>query len=215
MIKYRLIAFDMDGTLVKRPSSWEKIHKYFGTEDIEKRNWELYSNGLIDYQEFMRRDIKAWGKVSRDKITQILLDYQFMDGALALAEYLREKPVYKVIITSGIDILAQDVAKKLKFNDYYANGLEFDDDGYLTGEGIVRVEPFCKDKVLNRLMLKMDVAKDQVISVGDSYYDIGLFNTSGLSIGIDNKDLHSVNVNYIVKDLYELLELLKTLFDEQ
>ncbi|MEM3421110.1 MAG: haloacid dehalogenase-like hydrolase, partial [Candidatus Hadarchaeum sp.] len=52
------------------------------------------------------------------------------------------------IITGGLDVLAGNVARDLGIPHIIANGLEVDKSGYLTGEGILRVEPRHKDKNL-------------------------------------------------------------------
>jgi len=206
---FKLIVFDMDGTLVKRPSSWEKIHEYFGTRKIEEESWKLYDEGKISYEEFMRRDIAAWGRVHINEIRRIVLNYEFLDGAFELANFLSEKGLYRVIITAGLDILARDVAEKLGFNEYHANGLEYDDYGYLTGRGIMRVEPFKKDKVLRGILNKRGLKFKDVIAVGDSYYDYSLFKLVGLSIGIKSEELKGLKVDYEAEDLYDVVNILR------
>ncbi|MCP8305171.1 MAG: hypothetical protein H3Z50_06890, partial [archaeon] len=62
LAKYKLIAFDLDGTLLVQKSSWSTLHEYFGTASIARQTFALYHQGMIDYAEFMRRDISAWPK---------------------------------------------------------------------------------------------------------------------------------------------------------
>ena len=40
----------------------------------------------------------------------------------------------------------------LKVDDWIANGFEFDDEGYLTNDGICRLHASDKGKVIHRLM---------------------------------------------------------------
>jgi HAD superfamily PSPase-like hydrolase len=206
---FELIVFDMDGTLIKRPSSWEKLHRYYGTTDKEKRYLEAYLNGEIDYPEFMRKDISSWGdNLHINHISRILLSYEFMDGALMLAEYLSKHKIVKGIITAGLDIVAEDVCKRLKFDFYVANGFEIDDNGYLTGEGILRVEPLRKGDVMKAIIDRMGISDENVISVGDAHYDKGLFEHSRIKIGISDESIAHM-VDYLAKDLYEVLDYLR------
>jgi phosphoserine phosphatase len=60
ILPYKLVAFDMDGTLLTQKSSWGKLHRYFGTYELSLKNMEAYEQGKIAYNEFMRRDIMLW-----------------------------------------------------------------------------------------------------------------------------------------------------------
>ena len=61
-----LAAFDLDGTILQHESSWVAIHKRFKTEHKGAASLKLYSEGKIDYREFMRRDISCWPRELRD-----------------------------------------------------------------------------------------------------------------------------------------------------
>ncbi|PCN51222.1 hypothetical protein B6U99_00300 [Candidatus Geothermarchaeota archaeon ex4572_27] len=207
--RYRLIAFDMDGTLVQHPSSWERLHEHFGTVEVGARNWELYVRGEIDYEEFMRRDIAAWGRVSMELVRRVLLGYRLADGAEELARFLGRAGLVRVIVTAGIDIVAEDVCRRLGFDEYVANGLEVDSEGKLTGRGILRVEPFRKEEALKPILRRRGVSWDEVIAVGDDFHDASLFRAAGLSIGIEGERLGDVRVDYRVEGLRELIPLLR------
>lgn len=212
MPKQILAIFDMDGTLIKRPSSWEKIHIHFNTQDIEKSVLDLYNRGLIDYNEFMRRDIAAWGNnIHISLIRKILLDYEFVKGAYELSAYLKEKRAICGIITAGIDIVANDVTRKLNFDFYLANGLDVDKHGFLTGEGILRVEPNKKGEILNSVVRELGIDIELLLVFGDSKYDIGMFRLADISIGLNSGELDPDDVDYLVNNLLEALNILKIL----
>lgn len=59
-MQYKLIAFDMDGTLLTEKSSLWNLHRYFGTYEESLRNMRDYEKCKIAYDEFMRRDIILW-----------------------------------------------------------------------------------------------------------------------------------------------------------
>ena len=60
-MRFKLVAFDLDGVLVKEPSAWWSLHRAFGTYGASKENLMAYEAGQIEYPEFMRRDIRLWG----------------------------------------------------------------------------------------------------------------------------------------------------------
>ncbi len=57
----RLIAFDLEGTLVKSVSSWVELHKRFGTWDTGGREYaDLFFSGKIDYARWAELDASLW-----------------------------------------------------------------------------------------------------------------------------------------------------------
>src|SRR5579875_3458921 len=54
--KFKLAAFDLDGTLTEGDPSWVMIHKKFGTLNVGEEGERLYSQGLITYRDFIFRE---------------------------------------------------------------------------------------------------------------------------------------------------------------
>jgi len=186
----RLMVFDLDGTLVEEPSSWSKIHQHFGTQTVERRNLRAYSRGDITYDEFAVRDIEAWPRATHlDDIWRILQDYRYVPGARACLEGLKKMGLLTAIVSAGLDLLASAVADDLAIDYVLANGLEVDEEGYLTGKGITRVEPLKKDLALDTLLQRIGLRPSQVAAVGDTKFDAGLLRLAavGFSLGTDEE----------------------------
>lgn len=181
MKRFLVAAFDMDGTLLEEDSSWVAIHKHFGTEEIGKKSLELYTKGKITYEEFMRRDIAAWPKgISKEEIERILSSYKIRRGAVSTVSRLRKMGIEPVIVTSGIDILASNVARDLGIKKWVANSLIFDNEGKLTERGRCFVEPLRKDAAFLRLISQLGAKRDETIAVGDTPYDISFLKVAGI-----------------------------------
>ncbi|MDG6909600.1 MAG: HAD-IB family phosphatase [Nitrososphaerota archaeon] len=179
--KFRLAAFDLDGTVLERDSSWVAIHRAFGTEHLGAASLRLYTEGVIDYKEFMRRDIASWPRgVKREQIEEILSGYKIRREAPKVMDDLRAMGIKTALVTSGIDILAKDVVRDLKIDYMVANGLRFDRDGILLPTGVGRVDPTRKDLAYRRLLRKVGVRPKQSIAVGDTTYDLAFLKTAGL-----------------------------------
>ncbi|MCI4434764.1 MAG: HAD-IB family phosphatase [Thermoplasmata archaeon] len=197
----KLVAFDMDGVLTKCRSSWYYIHKYFGTDNSE--NIRLFNEGKIDYPTFMYLDTMLWKlkdkNLTREKLSTIFDKMELMKGAKETVQTLKSKGKILVVITGGLDILAEIVCKKLGIEIYYANGLETDEKGLITGKGIVRVDPYRKDLVLQELMKKYSIKREEVAAVGDGEVDIPMFRIAGLSIAFNpfTEDVRS-NANIVI-----------------
>ena len=84
--KFKVIVFDMDGTLVKETSCWETLHRYFQSNPkLVKRNMEDYLAGRISYCEWMRRDLLLWKRHNKyphiSEVKEALKKYKMIEGA--------------------------------------------------------------------------------------------------------------------------------------
>ena len=181
MSQFRLAAFDLDGTVLEHNGSWVALHKAFGTEHLGEASLKLYTEGKIDYKEFMRRDIACWPKkVTRGQVAEILSGYRIRKEAPGLFEELRARGMRTALVTSGIDILAKEVAEKLEIDYWVANGLRFDESGELLPTGVGRVDPTRKDRAYARLLKKVGIPAKRTIAVGDTIYDLAFLKSAGL-----------------------------------
>ncbi len=210
----RLVALDMDGTLVDVPSSWGMIHAHFGDENAEGlRRFMAYE---IDDHEFVRSDVRIWWKHRPDltiqEVDAILDGAPLMPGARELIAGLRARGVRTAIVSGGIDLLADRLARELGIDFVRANGFELRPDGRLTGEGIVRVPIHRKEDVLADLQAELGIDPAETASVGNSEIDVGLFRRSRVGIAfLPEDDVVRDGATYVVSrpDLREALEILK------
>ncbi len=170
--KYKVIVFDMDGVLTEENSSWVTIHNYFGVENKVFLN--EYIEGKIDYPEFMRRDISLWHKIRIEEIEKIFKNYKLTFGAKETTSELKERGYITVLVSAGLDILANKIGRILKLDYIFANGLKTNKAGYLTGEGIYKVDLLRKDRILTTLSWKLKIPFGQFIAIGDSIFDVPL-----------------------------------------
>jgi len=208
-MKYRLVAFDMDGTLIEQDSSWWAIHRHFGVEEEARQNLEAYERGEIDYPEFMRRDIKLWRPTPHiSQIERIFADFKLAPNAADVVSEIHRRNYEIAIITGGIDVLAGKVARRLKIDHVLANGLEVDERGYLTGEGIFRVEPYMKHEALKGLVRKLNCTFAECVAVGDSKYDANFLKHAGLGVAIGEDMVLAQVADVVIKDFGHFSQLL-------
>ncbi len=206
----KLIVFDMDGVLTDCKSSWYFIHRYFGTDNIE--NIRLFNEGKIDYPTFIYKDVMLWKEkdpfLTIEKLREIYEKMPFMNGAFETIEKIKENGLKIAIITGGLDIIAEIVSKKMGIEIYYANGLEVDGNGIITGKAKMRVNPYRKDIALLNLLKKLGIQRTETVAVGDGEVDVPMFRLVGTSIAFDPLD-ESVEKNARIvikkKDLREIL----------
>jgi phosphoserine phosphatase len=180
------VIFDLDGVLVDIDSSWRLVHRAFGVDN--EVNYRRYLAGEIDFKEFMRTDINLWGKQPIKKIEEILDTVPIMSGAAEVVNTVKDSGMKPVILSSGISILANRVARELGIGVVYANRLVVDEEGWLTGEGEEVVPLKDKHKVLREVVLREGVVLRHCIVVGDSRFDVSAFKGVGLSVAFNPRD---------------------------
>lgn len=179
--KILLAALDMDGTVLEHESSWVALHQAFGTTEVGEASLKLYTDGKIDYKEFMRRDISSWPRgVTKGEIQKILSGYRIRAEAQPTIDELKRRGIKTALVTSGIDILAEEVAKELGIDYWVANGLRFDKDDKILSEGVGRVDPTRKDLAYLRLLARIGIPSRQTIAIGNTVYDLRFLRSAAL-----------------------------------
>jgi phosphoserine phosphatase len=111
-----------------------------------------------------------------------------MSGAKKCMTFLRNKSVKTAIVSAGLDILAERVAKDLGIDYVFANGIKSDERGFITGEGLLNVRLMHKDEAVKRLAKQSNVSHDKIAAVGNSCFDIPMFEICGLGIAFNPED---------------------------
>ncbi len=185
-----LVCFDMDGVLIDVGSSWVMVHKHFGVEN--QAGLEAYLNGEFDDKEFIRRDVALWlakqPQLRREDFQKIFQEPPFMDGVQETVETLQAEGIECAIVSGGVNIIAEDIARRLRIPHVAANGFLYDDEGHLTGEGIVKTPLNDKALPLLEFAREMDVPLERILSIGNSMPDTSMFEVTGRSIAFHPED---------------------------
>ena len=201
----RLIAFDVEGTLVKARSSWVELHKKFGTWEKGKEYAELFFAGKIDYARWAELDVSLWLGKSREEILEWADSVEYNDYAFELIDFLRENGFKIALLSSGLMCLAGRVARELKADYVFANELVFKD-GKVAGV-VPAVDFEGKGAILRRL--KEELKPELTIAVGDGLNDLSMFREADVSIAINPHE--GVEGDHVVESLREVREIVEGL----
>ena len=186
----RLAVFDMDGVLIDARSSWVLVHSHFGTDNED--SLEAFLRGEIDDHEFIRRDVERWsrasGRVSYSEVVEVLDSAVPFPGAIETLRALGGMGVKTAIVSGGLLYLARRIGSQCGADLVFANDVEVDDDGYLTGGGIVNVPLREKGSVVTRIQGEFGISPAETVAVGDSMVDVTMFRHAGLSIAFNPRD---------------------------
>src|SRR5688572_16766319 len=189
-VPVELVCFDMDGVLIDVGSSWVMVHKHFGVQN--EASLRAYLSGEFDDAEFIKRDAALWlrlkPKIRRSDFEAIFREPPLMPGVVETVETLRAEGVEMAIVSGGVDVMAENVAKRLGIPRVAANGFRYDDEGHITGEGIVRTPLNDKAQPILRFAKELGIPLARVLAVGNSLPDISMFEAAGRSIAFHPED---------------------------
>lgn len=211
MSQIKLVVFDMDGTIIEPRSSWAMIHDHFGTDNSEML--QMYIDHKISDKEFVKADIALWNSksdrpVNEEYINSILDKAKPRKGAEELIRSLHEENIKTLILSGGIQYLADKWAKKWNMDDALANDLIDDSEGNLTA--VIKSSGHNKGPVMEGMIEKYNLSKNEIAAVGDTVVDIPTFERAGLSVAVNTEDERVISkANYHLKgDLSELTKLI-------
>jgi phosphoserine phosphatase len=183
---FRLVIFDLDGTLTQERSIWEYIHKQLG-------KWygfaEEYQNqflaGKISYEEFCERDAEVWKGIRVEKLLEIVKTVPFHPGVDELIRFLKKKSLKLAMVSSGLSLLTDWVHQRYGFDYSVSNDLLYEN-GVLTGKVKIQVYFDKKAEWVEKILKKFRVKPEQVIAIGDSKGDMDMFQMVGFSIAFNS-----------------------------
>ena len=191
----RCVVFDCDGVLVDSVSSWKTLHDGFGTDN--SKNLSRFIAGEISDVEFMSSDIAMWKEIQdpihKDELFRMYSGVPLMKGSRETIQHLQDSGVYVAIVSAGVDLFVSSIAAMLKVDDWIANGFEFDDEGFLSDDGICRLHASGKGDVIHRLTKMHGFSPDEIVSVGDSEMDLSMRIEGSHFIGFNPSRESSIN----------------------
>ena len=183
----KVVVFDCDGVLVDAVSSWRTLHDSFGTDNAV--NLTRFIRGEISDVEFMRSDIQMWkavrNPIHQDELFRAYAGVALMPGARECVKHLQDAGVFVAIVSAGVDLFVSSIASMLKVDDWIANGFVFDEEGFLTDEGVCRLHASGKGAVIDRLLEMNGFEAKDCVSVGDSEMDLSMMVDGSRFIGFN------------------------------
>jgi len=209
-IKYKLVMFDMDGTLLDGRSIFILSEK----KGFKNKLLKSLKEDKQPYQKSIEiaKFLKGLNSL---ELLEIVRRIPLQKNAEIVAQKLKQKNIKTAVITDSYQFIADDIKKRLGFDYAFANNLIIEEN-IVTGEIILnnnnlrRCETgltysICKGLILEKLCKNLDIKTEEVIAIGDGQVDIGMIKKAGLGIAYKASEKVQKNADIISNDLAVIL----------
>jgi phosphoserine phosphatase len=193
MPRFDLIAFDVDGTLVRAPNDltvWEILNeRYTGTPDHNKVRYAMYREGKLSYAEWVALDVGGWleAGATRDDMIEGFAPLRLVPGTREALEELRGHGSRLAVISGTLDVMLHTLLPDPPFDEIFANHIGFDDAGKISHWKATPFDMHGKAKALRGIAAREGISLKRCAYVGDSSNDVWIAREAGFSIALNPK----------------------------
>ena len=184
----RLVAFDMDSTLIN-VEVMDELARRHGVGDRVEAITSRAMNGEIDFQESFRARAALLAGMPAQVLHEVAGKVPLNPGAERLIRALRHFGYRMAIISGGFQYVGDRLRERLGIDHVFANELRIAD-GLITGE--VRgeiIDAAAKAALLRRLARDEGILLAQTIAIGDGANDLPMLSAAGLGVAYHAKQL--------------------------
>ena len=183
----RLICFDMDSTLIQTECI-DELAVRAGVGEQVKAITESAMRGEIDFKESFTRRVALLKGLDVSVMQDIAEHLPITEGADRLMTVLKRCGYKIAILSGGFTYFGEFLQRRYGIDYVYANELEIDDEGKLTGRYVGDVVDGHRKAELLKLIAQVEkVNLAQTIAVGDGANDLPMLSEAGLGIAFHAK----------------------------
>lgn len=189
---YRLIAFDMDSTLINIECVDEIADVAGRRQEVGEITEAAMRGDIADYKDSLRRRVALLAGVPEAALQQVYDQrLQLNPGVPEFVRACQRAGLKTLLISGGFSFFSERIRQHLKLDFARANTLGVFN-GRLTGTLFDRpwgdiVDGAEKKRVLLEVAELMGIATEQTIAVGDGANDLPMMMAAGLSIAYHPK----------------------------
>ena len=183
----RLICFDMDSILIQTECI-DELADRAGVGDQVKAITESAMRGEIDFKESFTRRVALLKGLDSSVFEDIANKMPITEGVDRLMAVLKRCGYKIAILSGGFTYFGEFLQRKYGIDYVYANELEIDDNGKLTGRYVGEIVDGHRKAELLKLIAQVEkVNLAQTIAVGDGANDLPMLGQAGLGIAFHAK----------------------------
>ena len=183
----RLICFDMDSTLIQTECI-DELAKRAGVGDKVSEITARAMRGEIDFKESFKERVALLKGLDASVMKDIAEHMPITEGTDRLMSVLKTCGYKIAILSGGFTYFGEYLQKKFGVDYVYANELEIDENGKLTGTYLGDIVDGHRKAELLKLIAQVEkVNLAQTIAVGDGVNDLPMISEAGLGIAFHAK----------------------------
>ncbi len=195
----RLVAFDMDSTLIK-VEVIDELARVHGVGDEVAAITERAMRGEIDFKESFRRRVALLKGLSATAVAEVTATVPLTDGARRLISALKHFGYRTAIISGGFMPVGDRMQRELGIDYVHANALETKD-GVVTGAVAGEIIDAERKATLLRALCRNDgIALAQSIAIGDGANDLPMLATAGLGVAFHAKPIVRESASHAISN---------------
>lgn len=183
----RLICFDMDSTLIQTECI-DELAERAGVGEQVRAITASAMRGEIDFKESFTRRVALLKGLDVSVMKDIAEHLPITEGTDRLMSVLKTCGYKIAILSGGFTYFGEYLQRRYGIDYVYANELEIDEDGKLTGRYVGEVVDGRRKADLLKLIAQTErVNLAQTIAVGDGANDLPMLSEAGLGIAFHAK----------------------------
>lgn len=183
----RLICFDMDSTLIQTECI-DELAIRAGVGEQVRAITERAMRGEIDFKESFKERVALLKGLNVSVMKEIAESMPVTEGVDRLMSVLKRCGYKIAILSGGFTYFGEFLQRRYGIDYVYANELEIDENGKLTGRYIGEIVDGQRKAELLKLIAQVEkVNLAQTIAVGDGANDLPMISEAGLGIAFHAK----------------------------
>lgn len=193
----RLIAFDMDSTLIQAEVI-DELAREAGVGEQVAAITAAAMRGELDFAQSFRRRVALLQGLSEARLTAVAERIPLTEGAERLFAALKQLGYRTVVLSGGFTWFGKLLAHKLPIDELHANELEIRD-GVVTGQVVGEiVDGARKAALLEEIAAREGIRMEQVVAVGDGANDLPMIGKAGLGVAFHAKPVVRANAQHSI-----------------
>lgn len=197
----RLICLDMDSTIIQTECI-DELAMRAGVGDQVKAITARAMRGEIDFKESFKERVALLKGLDVSVMQDIAEHLPITEGAERLMSVLKRCGYKIAILSGGFTYFGEYLQRKFGIDYVYANELEIDEEGKLTGNYVGPIVDGQRKAELLKLIAQVEkVNLAQTIAVGDGANDLPMISEAGLGIAFHAKPRVAANARQSINTI--------------
>jgi phosphoserine phosphatase len=195
MDTYKLVCFDVDGTLIQNVKfSWQLFHDHFNVDPKRREQGKkAFLKGDISYLQWAEHDVGLWKekKVTKKDFFKAIDSNHItlVDGVRETLETLKKNGMKIGVISGSLNVMLERFLPDYDtlFDDVFLSRLTFDENGVINGVIATPYDIEHKATALRMISEREKIPLNQTVFIGDYLNDLHVLQLAGLGIAFNAK----------------------------